>query len=184
MDNLPGRTAIGVKVWSKGIFKSLKTALAFATAKDKNVLNKGDDAYAIISFYTSLYKNKVVSWRWLLERLAFVGHDKIEYDNGRLPAVLEKEFLEVQKMLSDGTDLHTLKCEEARRELVHFRYMTQTKVVLFDRANQLLERLNLDEAFFAVIPKGDSWKESYAKRVYSFAAVTSLPQATQDALKE
>lgn len=91
-----------------------------------------------------------------MERLAFVGDDKIQYDNGKLPLVLEKEFVEVQKILSEGGDLSTLKCEEARRELVQFKYITQTKYVLFMRANELLERLNLEEAFFAVIPKGDS----------------------------
>lgn len=154
-DNLPGRTLIGIKVWSKGIFKSLKTALMFATAKNNHSIKKGDDAFAIISYYTSLYKNKKVSWRWLLERLAFVGDDKIQYDNGVLPAVLEREFLEVQKLLSVGADLSTLPCEEARRVLVQFSYITQTKYVLFMRANQLLERLSLTEAFFAIIPKGD-----------------------------
>ena len=183
-DNLPGRTLIGIKVWSKGIFKSLKTALMFATAKNNHSLNKGDDAFAIISFYTSLYKKGEVSWRWLLERLAFVGDDRIQYDNGVLPAVLEREFLEVQKILSEGGDLSTLKCEEARKELVQFKYITQSKYVLFMRANELLEKLNLEEAFFAVIPKGDSWKESYGARLFNLSAVASpAREGVAEALK-
>lgn len=63
LDNLPGRTMLGIKVWSKGIFKSLKTALIFATAKDNKSFNKGDDTFAIISYYTTLYKKGKVSWR-------------------------------------------------------------------------------------------------------------------------
>ena len=183
-DNLPGRTLIGIKVWSKGIFKSLKTALMFATAKNNHSLNKGDDAFAIISFYTSLYKKGEVSWRWLLERLAFVGDDRIQYDNGVLPAVLEREFLEVQKILSEGGDLSTLKCEEARRELVQFKYITQSKYVLFMRANELLEKLNLEEAFFCCDPKRRQLeRELRGKIIQSVRSSQSCPRWCSRGLK-
>lgn len=61
MDNLPGRVQIGLKIWSKGIFKNLLTALAYATAKNKFKLEKSERAYAIISFYTSLFKRGMVT---------------------------------------------------------------------------------------------------------------------------
>lgn len=62
-DSAPGRVMVGVKVYQKGIFDSLLEALRFATAKDRFPLRKGSAAYGIISFYTSLFKKGLVSWR-------------------------------------------------------------------------------------------------------------------------
>lgn len=62
-DNAPGRVMVGMKVWEKGVFKNLLQALRFATAKTKFRLPRGSASYAIISFYTSLYKKGLVDWR-------------------------------------------------------------------------------------------------------------------------
>jgi hypothetical protein len=62
-DNAPGRVMVGMKVFQKGIFKTLLSALRFATAKTRFPLPAGSASYAIISFYTTLYKKGLVDWR-------------------------------------------------------------------------------------------------------------------------
>lgn len=101
----------------------------------------------------------------MLERLASSGLEEIQYDNGKLPEVLEREFLEVQKILLEGGDLSTLEVSSDRQFLVQLRYITQTKYVVFQRVNELIDRLDLEEAFFAVHPKGNAWKDSFVSKV-------------------
>jgi hypothetical protein len=59
-DNLTGKVNIAMKVFQKGVFSSLRSAFALATAS-KFRISKSGEAYSIISFYTNLYKQDLVS---------------------------------------------------------------------------------------------------------------------------
>jgi hypothetical protein len=60
-DNLTGRVNIAMKVFQKGVFTSLRSAFALATAS-KFRISKSGESHSIISFYTNLYKQELVSW--------------------------------------------------------------------------------------------------------------------------
>jgi len=57
-DNAPGRVLIAEKLYKKGVIKNLSSSLALSTCSKFGSVNL---AYPIISLYTSMFKNKLVS---------------------------------------------------------------------------------------------------------------------------
>lgn len=144
-DNLAGKVNIATKVFSKGVFETLRGAFALSTAS-KFRISKAGEAFAIISFYTSLYKKGKVNWRWLLERLASPVDFEIYYGQNKLPKVSINEFSAVEKAMKEGTDLQTACSADPDREFtVEAHYMKQTESLLRSRIFRIKNLLTSDE---------------------------------------
>jgi len=144
-DNPAGKVNIAMKVFQKGVFTSLRSAIALATAS-KFRISKSGEAHGIISFYTSLYKKGLVSWRWLLERIADKDNYEIFFGSNRLPKISVKEFEEVEKAMKEGRDLSTVRGLSPDREFtVEAHYMAQTELVLRRRIHRIQAFMVSDE---------------------------------------
>lgn len=152
LNNLPGRVALGLKVWEKGI-SSFMTSQALATAKNKWLKpSRSSNAYSIISFYTALYKKGTVSWRWLLERLASPTDFEIHYGSGKLPKVSLKEADKVVKAIQDKEDpTFVVSADIDREATVEMHYIKQTEFVLRNRIQRIATLLVSDEFSSAMV---------------------------------
>lgn len=152
LNNLPGRVALGLKVWEKGI-SSFMTSQALATVKNKWAKpTRSHSAYSIISFYTSLYKKGVVSWRWLLERLASPEDFSIHYGSGKLPKVSLKEAEKVIKAIQDKEDPNfAVSADPDREAAVEISYIKQTEFLLRGRISRIATLLVSDEFTGAMV---------------------------------
>lgn len=92
-DNLLGRISVAFKLITKFPNANPLSIMALAVAKDRwKSVSAGYLAFPIISYYSNLFKDNLVSWRWLLARLINGKTESIHFASGQVPKVSIQDF--------------------------------------------------------------------------------------------